>query len=808
MSKEEINAFKEELLQMVNQLERKITEDINSKKAQLNFNYEKNNEKINQIISHNREIIESVVAEKINCEKIQSLENFKNKADGILITHEIRINKNNKEIDEMKTKYDKVIKDNLYAPGFVGPTCQYKNIGEYIINSISELSRFKYEKDNLKKETKEIKQKVEGIFKKIIALVDNSVEKFKDYTDNQIEQFSKNFNIKYGEFEQKSLLISQEIAQAKINFENQVNTLKLENQRLLLMNDNLKMNEEKIEKINNKITKINEKIKNLEKLIKSDNFKNILSEGKSKSKKKAVKEKDIDAIKEFDIQTSLEKLGRKRNSLLIENRGKNILLIRPPKRTSINNHKKNERRASIREKDIKDLNIFEKEIQNEKKNEISNDCALKQIKIISLDNNEIKEERKNDNVNNNKINNNFRNVKINKENEISILKLKSVEINNNNIRNKLFEDKPKDDFKIIKNEINFDIKEDNEKVNKIIQEKQLDSQTFKSEENSISKTSINQSKTESLNNKENKIEKEIIENYLLDNKDNNNKSKSNKFLNFNNNIENDVSNIQKNINIQNNNEFEVKKIINNKRNEEKKVFPIISMPNENNIHKSSNSIKQNFFNNISRNINSNNNSINNISSNKTSKRNSLNNSSNKILNMISYNQKNDDKALNIIKKFNSKKIHKNYDLMQSNNTQKEQKKIEQNKPSPTLLNLGINFVGLNSDNSDEDDDNSDDVRKPFSVKKLSKLRLEGFGISTPNSQRITSKKIKIKGFINEAPLKISAAFGRTAYTFFDKNNDQNRAYYIKTNKKKKINENLGLVLAPKHKLKNKKKQVV
>jgi hypothetical protein len=135
MSKEEINKFKEELLQVVNQLERKIIEDVNYKKAQLNANYEKNNEKINQIILSNREIIESVVAEKINCEKIQSLENFKNKADGIIITHEIHINKNNKEIDDMKTKYDKVIKDNLCAPGFVGPTCQYKNIGEYIIHN-------------------------------------------------------------------------------------------------------------------------------------------------------------------------------------------------------------------------------------------------------------------------------------------------------------------------------------------------------------------------------------------------------------------------------------------------------------------------------------------------------------------------------------------------------------------------------------------------------------------------------------------------------------------------------------------------
>ena len=806
MSKEEINAFKEELLQMINHLERRITEDINTKKAQLNSNYEKNNEKINQIISHNREIIESVVAEKINYEKIQSLEQFRNKADGILIAHEIRINKNNKEIDDMKTKYDKIIKDNLCAPGFVGPTCQFKNIGEYIIHNISEFSRFKYEKENLKKETKEIKQKIEGIFKKIIVLVDNSVEKFKDYADKQIEQFSKQFNMKYEEFEQKSQNISREIGQTKLDIEKQVDSLKYENQKLLLMIDNLKKNEENIEKINNKITKItkiNEKIKNLEKIIKSDNFKYILSECKTKSKKKAVKEKDIDSIKEFDIQTSLDKNRRKRNSLLIENRVKNSLLIRSPKKKDTNKRKRGERRSSIREKGIKELNMFENEINNKKKDEIPNNCSLKQINILSLDNNEIKEERKNDNDNNNKINNNFNSEKIDKENGISILKLKSVEINNNNIINKLIVDKTKDDFKIIKNEINFDIKEENGKDNKIIQEKQIDSQSFKSEESSISKTSINQSKSESLTNKDNKIEKEIIQNYLLNKRDNNNKSKSNKFLNFINNKENDFSHTQKNI--RNNNEFNansltLKKIINSKINEEKKVFPIIIMPNKNNLYKSSNSIKQNILSKMSRNTNSNNNSINNTTSNKTSKRNSLNNS----LNMISYNKKNDDKSLNLIKQFNSKKINKKYDLMQLNNTQKEINNKKQNKPSPNLLNRGINFVGLNLDNSDEDDD-SDDLRKPLSGKKLNKLRLEGFGISTPNSQKLTRKKIKIKGLITEAPLKISVAFGRTAYTFFDKNNDQNRVFSIKTNKKKKMNENLGLVLAPNHKLKNKNK---
>ena len=800
MSKEEINKFKEELLQVVYQLEKKIIEDVNYKKAQLNANYEKNNEKINQIISHNREIIESVVSEKINCEKIQNLEKFKNKADGILITHEIRINKSNKDIDDMKAKYDKIIVDNLSVPGYVGPACQYKNIGEYIVYNISEFSKIKYEKDNLKKETKEIKSKVEGMFKKIITLVDNSVEKFKEYTDKQIEQFRKHFNMKYEEFDQKSILIRKEIAQTKLDIEKQVNTLKSENEQILNITDNLKKQEENIEKINNKITKINERIKNIEKILKIDNTKKYVSDGKSKNRKRTIKEKEPESIKEFDFQTHLEKNKRKRNSLLIENRGKNSLLNTAPKKASPHKNKKDERRSSIKDKDLKSLTIFENENGIENKIESSKNCTLKQIKIISLEPIEIKEERKNDSDKKDKINNNFNNIKINKENEINIMNLKNIDIINDEIKNKLLSEQRKDDFKIIKNEISIDIKEENEKINKIL-EKQEDSKSFTSEKSSDSKNSENQ-KSESINNKDFKIGKDIVKNYILN--ENKNKSKSNRLLNnFSYNKENDTQNKQNNLKLSNNkgielNSFTIKQTINKSINEKKNIFPIISLSKKSNVTKSKYNSKKDFSNNISRNSNSINNSINNINSNITSKRNSHNNSSNKTINMKTFNHKNDDKIFNIIQKFNSKMFNKKNDLIQCNNVQNEQKNLNQNTASPTLLNLGVNYVGLNIDNSDED--NSDDERRALSGKKLNKLRLEGFGVSSPNSQKVANKKIKLQGISTEAPLKISAAFGRTAYTFFDKNNEQNKIYSIKINKRKNMNnENLGLVLAPNHK---------
>ena len=177
MSTEDLNSLKEEIFLSIRQLEKKFFESLTVKTAQLSDEYEKYNEKLDFIIANNRNMIETVVSEKINMEKLNSLEAFKNKADGMLISHEIRINNQNKEIGEMKNKYDRVIKDNLIVPGFVGPKCQYNNVKEYISANISEMARIKYEKDQLKTDTKDFKSRLDGIFKQMINIVDNSVDR-------------------------------------------------------------------------------------------------------------------------------------------------------------------------------------------------------------------------------------------------------------------------------------------------------------------------------------------------------------------------------------------------------------------------------------------------------------------------------------------------------------------------------------------------------------------------------------------------------------------------------------------------------
>ena len=91
MSSEEIKSFKEEIYSSNKQFEQKVLDTINIKIAQLTDNYDMFNEKLESIILNNRNVIESIVSEKINVEKLSALESFKNKADGMLILYERKI---------------------------------------------------------------------------------------------------------------------------------------------------------------------------------------------------------------------------------------------------------------------------------------------------------------------------------------------------------------------------------------------------------------------------------------------------------------------------------------------------------------------------------------------------------------------------------------------------------------------------------------------------------------------------------------------------------------------------------------------
>ena len=201
----EMNSFKEEILRSIREFETKLISKIEDKESVLNSDYQSFIQKINTLMNNNKDMISTLITQQLKLEKISELETFKNKVDNMLITHEIRIKNSLDEIDKIKTRYDKIISDNLYISGFIGASCQFRNLAEYINYNISEVSRLKVEKEQLKKDIKDIKNKFEGVMKSMINMNDNTVKLCNTYADSKKVQFEKLLENTQFELNQKSV---------------------------------------------------------------------------------------------------------------------------------------------------------------------------------------------------------------------------------------------------------------------------------------------------------------------------------------------------------------------------------------------------------------------------------------------------------------------------------------------------------------------------------------------------------------------------------------------------------------------------
>ncbi len=240
MQKQETLIFKEEILKIIRDFKENLMKNIDSKITELNDKNTDIEEKMNYISKENQKLIEKITNNNLSIEKVKVLETFKNKVDSMLITHEIRINNNMEEISSVRTRYDRALIENLLVPGYIGPSCQYKNIGEFIVYNIGELSKIKSERETFKSNIKEIKTKTDSVMKTILNLTESLVKRCNDYTNAQISEikkmiYEKMMNIdskerkmkeiiKNYQDEKKNININDKFEQFKEEFSTSINT--------------------------------------------------------------------------------------------------------------------------------------------------------------------------------------------------------------------------------------------------------------------------------------------------------------------------------------------------------------------------------------------------------------------------------------------------------------------------------------------------------------------------------------------------------------------------------------------------------
>ena len=829
MSTDEINSLKEEIYSSLKQLEQKVFDTINVKTAQLTDNYNNYNEKLDSILTHNKELIESIVSEKINVEKINTLESFKNKADGMLISHEIRINNHNKDIDYMKEKYDRAIEDNLLIPGLIGPKCQFQNVKEYINANNSDIARLKYEKDQLKLDTKDFKIKFDNLFKQMISLVDSSVDRSKDYTNTRISETKNFFDRKVEEFNGRADDLRAAISQTKTDIEAQVNYLKLETEKIKNFLEKTKILEQSIDKINNDVMKVNYEIN---KLYEKDNNANkkiselkndlskvkVMSDIKNKSRNlqnsvrirepmesytnESVRKEEImhKTYREKTLSEKKETKNLKKKQYTMRNQKIDFNKKEENKSENKTKNKENKENKAIKEKEkekkLKLNMLINKHMMNKIQNDNGIDDEEKSETIISeesLLNNNYKEP-------NYTLNKNDFTKTIDIDSRLNLKNEDIINVNHNfkeainregfTIENNIIPNSPKPTQLIQRrvSEIKFDLKTKSlkKKIYTITSEN-----TFFPKINQTPKPNLIIDKNQKLmisdiqtmhrptnNTKRNENENDKNISISSESNDNNIDSINSKLAKQKANQEKNVKNLK--------NDIKQKITTNNKNNiEQKESSKTISRLG---------SIKS---------LNDNGKKMSNLPSYRSSKKIEINsepiyiNKKNKNEQSPKYfeenkyllpNFKKNRKKLNL-SQVTDKKINTN---INSNFFNNENLYINKMYNSPIESSSGINLVGLNDDAFGRKDSVDGDLF--FEPNMQQNLKLERLGIPSPNnSQPPKKKKIKLQGISTEAPLKISAAFGRTMYTFIDKNNTKN-IYSIKTIKKKPENEKLDIYL--------------
>ena len=216
-SNNEFSQFEEQILNQLKENEKKIFKLFNTKNQEI-FNYLQNLEsKLNNLTQNNDSMLETISNQKIYIDKLSEFESFKNKTDNILISHELRIKNSIDEVIFLRDKYHQIISENLTVPGYVGTSCKFKNLSQYLLNNIAELNKIKSNKDEGRKELKELITKYENVMKSMINLNDKSIERCKDYSNsikqdtivivqNKLKEYdTKNFELKTQICKDKSL---------------------------------------------------------------------------------------------------------------------------------------------------------------------------------------------------------------------------------------------------------------------------------------------------------------------------------------------------------------------------------------------------------------------------------------------------------------------------------------------------------------------------------------------------------------------------------------------------------------------------
>ena len=425
------NFTKEEFFKNMREFEEKWMKILDIKEFNIQKQITDLKEDSENIYQKSKLILDNYSAHKINESKINDFVTFQNKVNDMLVTHEIRINNNVKDISNFSSRFDKIISDNIFIPGIIGPSCQYKTLSEFINFNIEEMNRMKIEKEVIKKEQKDYKTKIENFIKQMVLLNETSMMQNKEYTNRKQKDYEilldgklQPLNDKIFRFYELSSQMQSSVEKDIKLFKEELNKIKKE------LIENLKEKEEYLKKNLNELDK---------KIVL-----NIQDIGVNKNKIIEMKNDIYEINKSYDkLNTYIKEINKEINFLKNNNNNSN---------KQKNNIMKGRRPSMINFTAFKnniDLNNLSPRKPNKHKTNIFHNIVNIEEKI----NNKIKKENKENNIKKNKTIDNETQKDEDTEENIEEIKTEANNIGKKEISKLIIKSKLEDrNNQIIKNE--------------------------------------------------------------------------------------------------------------------------------------------------------------------------------------------------------------------------------------------------------------------------------------------------------------------------------------------------------------------
>ena len=299
--------FKNDILKDIREFEKRLAEQIKMKHNSYDSILSDVKERLEKIEKDSKASTLSIIEIKSKIEQFNEFLTYKQNLDSSIYSQEMRIKVALDEVYRLKSKHDKIINDNLMVPGIIGGSCRFKNLKDYINFNTTEISRMKSWQEDQKRLAAEFKKKLDNVSVNMVNMIDSALKQSNEMNEQIRKDNITKLEEKLEELNRRLLEIRAEYSNSMTTYEEKQNHLKEQ------INNFANIKTDILDTIDEKLKKVKEKEKDKEKL------KKILKDIDELKKRKNKKDEQIE-INAKSIKEIKDKLKRMNNENILKQR--------------------------------------------------------------------------------------------------------------------------------------------------------------------------------------------------------------------------------------------------------------------------------------------------------------------------------------------------------------------------------------------------------------------------------------------------------------------------------------------------------